>query len=92
MQGVRATFSLKASKGHTDSKSLTTFLRGCFFGGESLIARRESDIQFESKKRSHVFEKSNDFSGGDKIKAKIAKHENKIQFDSRKKVTRIRKV
>ena len=33
---------------------------------------------------SHRFEKSNDFSGGDLVKAKIAKHENKIQFDSKK--------
>ena len=34
---------------------------------------------------SHGFEKSNDFSGGDLVKAKIAKHENKIQFESMKK-------
>ena len=30
-----------------------------------IIARRESYIRFENKEKSHGFEKSNDFSGGD---------------------------
>ena len=36
---------------------------GCFFWWEEvLVAGREDDIGVDSKKRSHGFEKSNDFS------------------------------
>ena len=81
-------FGSKTEKGHADSKSLTTFLLGVFFWvGESLIARRESYIQFESKERSREFEKSNDFSDGVFFfgveESLIARRESNIQFESK---------